>query len=85
MGTWSSIYDNLSIPGRNYTDANVVTINTKNTLIKGSKDKLIVTLGVDDLVIVDTKNALLICKKDRAGDIKLILKNLEESGRENYL
>lgn len=85
IGTWGSIYDDLSKFGENYIDADVVTIDTNRTLIKGKKGKVIATLGVEDLVIVDTDDVLLVMRKEVSGDIKKILQNLKESGRQHYL
>ncbi|GAB4285533.1 MAG: hypothetical protein Kow0081_3360 [Candidatus Dojkabacteria bacterium] len=85
VGTWSSIYDELAIPGENYIDGEVIAIDTERTLIKGPKGKLITALGIEDLVIVDTEDALLVMRKEKAGDIKTILKKLEEEGKESFL
>lgn len=68
----------------NVVSGNVVTVNTKNTIIEGS-DKLIAAVGLNDLVIVDTPDALLICEKDSAGDIKKVLENLRICNQVQYL
>ena len=68
----------------NVINGNVVTVNTKNTIIQGSK-KLIATVGVEDLIVVDTEDALLICEKEQAGDIKKVLENLRICNRTEYL
>ena len=51
----------------NVISGNVVTVDTKNSIIQGEK-KLIAAVGLNDLIVVDTEDALLICKKDSAGD-----------------
>lgn len=61
-----------------------VSINTKNTIIQGN-EKLITTVGIEDLIIVDSDNALLICAKNSAGDIKKVLENLRICNRTEYL
>jgi mannose-1-phosphate guanylyltransferase len=53
-------------------------------LIKGKKDKLIATIGVDNLLVVDTEDALLICPKSRAQDVKLIVDELKKN-KNKYL
>lgn len=68
----------------NVVDGNAVTVETKNTIIQGGK-KLIATVGVQDLIVVDTDDALLICEKDSAGDIKKVLENLRICNRTQYL
>lgn len=68
----------------NIVDGNIVTINTKNCIIQGDK-KLIATVGLEDLVIVDTEDATLICDRDSTADIKKVLENLKICNRNEYL
>lgn len=59
-------------------------IDTKNCLIHSS-DQLIAAVGIKDLIIVDTKDALLIVKKDKAQDVKKIVNELIEQKKVKYL
>lgn len=68
----------------NVVSGNIITIGTKNCIIEGSK-KLIATVGLQDLIIVDTPDATLICEKDSAGDIKKVLENLKICNRNEYI
>ena len=68
----------------NVITGNAVTVDTKNTIIEGGK-KLIATVGIEDLIVVDTEDALLICEKDSAGNIKKVLENLKICNRTEYL
>lgn len=68
----------------NVVSGNIITIDTKNCIIEGAK-KLIATVGLKDLIIVDTEDATLICDKDNAGDIKKVLENLKICNRNEYL
>ena len=68
----------------NVITGNAITVDTKNTVIEGEK-KLIATVGVENLIVVDTEDALLICEKDSAGNIKKVLENLKICGRTEYL
>ena len=68
----------------NVINGNVVSVNTKNCIIQG-EEKLIATVGLSDLIIVDSKDAILICGKDGAGDIKKILENLRICNQNQYL
>ncbi|HHY79995.1 MAG TPA: mannose-1-phosphate guanylyltransferase, partial [Thermoanaerobacter sp.] len=45
-------------------------------------EKLIATLGIEDVIIVDTDDALLICSKDKVQNVKEILKELKEKKSE---
>lgn len=68
----------------NVVNGNIITIDSKNCIIEGSK-KLIATVGIENLIIVDTEDATLICDKDSAGDIKKILENLKICNRNEYI
>lgn len=68
----------------NTVTGNIITIDTKNCIIEGNQ-KLIATVGVENLVIVDTKDATLICNKNSTGDIKKILENLKICNRTEYI
>jgi mannose-1-phosphate guanylyltransferase len=64
-----------------------INLDGSQTLVyqNGGIQRLIVTLGVKDLVIVDTGDVLLVCNKDRAQDVKQIVNLLKESGRDELL
>lgn len=68
----------------NVVNGNVVTIDTKRSIIQGG-DKLIAAVGLRDIIIVDTDDAILICDKDSAGDIKKVLENLRICNKYQYL
>ena len=68
----------------NVVNGNVITVNTQNCVIQGEK-KLIATIGLEDMIVVDTEDATLICAKDHAGDIKKVLENLKICNREEYI
>lgn len=68
----------------NVISGNAVTVDTRECIIQG-EDKLIATVGLEDVIVVDTKDALLICHKDHAGDIKKVLENLKICNRTEYL
>ena len=68
----------------NVITGNVITINTRSSIIQG-KDKLIAAVGLKDIVVVDTEDAILICDKDSTGDIKKVLENLRICNKYQYL
>ena len=61
-----------------------VTLDTKNSLIYTSK-RLVTTIGVEDLIIVDTEDALLVCPRGRAEGVRQIVDWLKQSGLSDYL
>jgi len=85
MGTWGVIYEYLASPEQVYTDGNVLTIDSRNSFIKGNKDRLVAAIGVDNLLVVDTDDALFICPKSRAQEVKKVIDKLKEKGKQKYL
>ncbi|HVA24931.1 MAG TPA: mannose-1-phosphate guanylyltransferase [Chloroflexota bacterium] len=87
VGTWSALLEVLaSESGANVALAGgeLLAIDTRNTLVC-APGKLVATIGVDDLVIVDSDTALLVCHRDRAGEVKKIVEQLEARAREEHL
>lgn len=85
IGSWASLLDLLPADAEgNILNGPTLGIDTRDSLIFG-KDRLIATIGVKGLVIVDTEDALLICPKDREQEVREIVKRLADSGQERYL
>ena len=85
VGSWLAVGRIKSVnEENNVISGNVVTVNTQNCIIEGSK-KLIATVGLRDIIIVDTPDATLISTKENAGEIKQILAKLREAKKEEYL
>lgn len=88
---WDDVGSWLALERINHTDADgnlfagdVVSVATRNCTVSGGK-KLIATLGLEDIVIVDTPDALLVCDKNSTQDIKKILAELREQKRTELL
>jgi len=85
VGSWQAIYEILS-EAKEATVAKgkkTIAIDTKNTLIyRDGRDgrRLVALVGADDLVVVDTDDALLILKKSRDQDIKKLIAEIEKRG-----
>lgn len=62
-----------------------VTIDARGNVLVGDGRRIIAALGVEDLVIVATDDAVLVMPKSRAQDVKLVVDALERSGRGSYL
>lgn len=68
----------------NVLDGNVVAVDTRDCIIQGGK-KLLAVIGLEQIVIVDTKDATLVCAKEHTGDIKKAVEVLRREGRDKYL
>lgn len=59
-------------------------IDTKDCIVYGT-NKLIATIGVSDLIVVQTEDAVLVCHKDKSQDVKTVVETLKEQEKEQYL
>lgn len=65
LGSWSSIHEiSKKDENQNVVDANALTYETQNSIIKGSKDKLIIVDGLDGFLVAEFDNVFIVCKKD---------------------
>ena len=83
IGTWDTLHENLLIQAdekRNLVKGERLNIDTSGSIIYGKKDKIIATIGVDDMIIIDTEDALLVCPKSRAQDVKQVIEELKARG-----
>jgi mannose-1-phosphate guanylyltransferase len=79
VGAWDVLRSEL----RDAESSNVahglhLAVDTHDTLVYSPPDKLVVTIGVHDVIVVDTGDALLICSADRSQDVKQIVQQLED-------
>ena len=84
IGSWESLWD---IAEKN-EDGNVVSgdamlLNSKNSYVR-SDDKLVAAVGLQDIVVISTKDAILVAHKDSAQNAKLIASHLKTLGRSEW-
>lgn len=87
VGSWDAL-DNVfeRDENGNVTIGNSELINCKNSVFFDSvNDKLITAIGVENIVVVSTEGALLVCDKSKVQDVKLMVDRLKEKGREDLL
>ena len=85
LGSWDSFYDvSQKDANNNVLVGDVRVINTKNSLVF-SNNKLATVLGVNELLIINTDDALLVCKKNDSQDVKKILNILRDEKKEEAL
>lgn len=87
IGGWENLYKFLREKegARMVIRGQHIDLDSQNTLVYG-RDKLIATIGLDDLIIVDTEDALLVARRDQVSTkIKKLLEKMKEEGKESYL
>jgi len=89
VGMWSSLFEVLlpDMNGNIATNSKLhLAYETNNTLVYGgNNDRLIVTIGVDDMVIVDGGDVLMVCKTDQSQKVKDVVEHLKKHRQEKYL
>ena len=87
---WDDVGSYLALERINPMDKNenviqnkdTVTVDSKGNIIRGTNKKLIATVGVSDLVIVETDDVILVADKNKAGDIKKLLEEVKKQNPE---
>ena len=80
VGSWSVLKDSLTGKDGHFVKGEHLDVGSKNLLVYGSK-KLITTVGLKDLIIVDTDDAILICDKNNSQLVKTVVEKLEKDGK----
>lgn len=81
VGSFSALWEVSEKDGnQNAIKGDVITTDSTSNYIY-AENKLVTTVGVDNLVIVETKDAILVAKKDKVQDVKTIVNKLKEAGR----
>ena len=84
IGSWSSLWEisDKDING-NVLHGDVILHNSNNSYVR-TDGRLVTAIGIDDLVIVSTKDALMVSHKDSVHDIRLIVDHLKTSSRNEW-
>ncbi|MBI4708392.1 MAG: mannose-1-phosphate guanylyltransferase [Candidatus Omnitrophica bacterium] len=85
IGSWQALGEILEKDAQgNIIRGRSITLDCKNSLIFADK-RLVAAVGVKDIVIVDTADALLVCAKDKAQDVKQLVELLKKRKYEKYI
>jgi mannose-1-phosphate guanylyltransferase len=82
VGSWDALFDVLPTDenGNIIVGGKHIPIDTQDSLIYMDQDRrLIVTIGVEDLVVVDTGDVVLVCRKDQAQRVRQVVGELKQS------
>jgi mannose-1-phosphate guanylyltransferase len=88
VGSWESIFEVLAGDehGNIFIGSEHAAFDTKNTLVFSEvPGRLVATIGVQDLIVIDTGSALLICPRDQAQKVRQVVDHLKQSGHTRYL
>jgi mannose-1-phosphate guanylyltransferase len=88
VGSWDSLFEVLlpDMSGNVAANAQHLAVDTNNTLVYTKDgDRLVVTIGLDDVVIVDAGDVLMVCQVDQAQKVKDVVEHLKKHHQEKYL
>jgi len=85
IGNWAEIGDRVraDVHGNSVEGASIL-VDTSGSLVLGSR-RLIAAIGLEDMIIIDTEDALLVCPRSRAQDVRKIVEALKRAGKTSYL
>ena len=84
VGSWSSLWDiSAKDENQNVIKGDVIAVDSTSNYIY-AENKLVSTVGVDNLVIIETKDAILVASKDKVQDVKMVVNILKEAGRTEH-
>ena len=83
IGSWSSLWEvSQKDADGNTTYGNVIARNCKNSYVRSDDEKLVVSLGVKDTIVVSTKDVIMVANSEQAEEIKIITEGLKKESRE---
>jgi mannose-1-phosphate guanylyltransferase len=85
IGNWAELGDRVHADSHgNSVEGESILIDTSGSLVFGAR-RLVAAIGLDDMIIVDTEDALLVCPRSRAQDVKKVVDALRRAGKTRYL
>ncbi|MCO7246803.1 mannose-1-phosphate guanylyltransferase/mannose-6-phosphate isomerase [Halomonas sp. Mc5H-6] len=85
IGSWSALWEIGDKDSQgNVCKGDVLPVNTQNSLIYADH-KLVATVGVQDLIVVETKDAVLVLHKDNVQDVKKVVETIKNDGRHEHM
>jgi mannose-1-phosphate guanylyltransferase len=86
-GDWNAVGTLLGQPGAGFVAAGIehLALESRDCVVSAPAGKLVATIGLEDLVIIDTPGALLVCPRARAQEVKRVVDLLKQRGRDDIL
>jgi len=85
VGNWRTLHDFYQNEDSNVSRGSIAKVDTENCLLFGKKSKTIATIGLEDIVVIDTDDAILIADRNKVHDVKKIIEQLKDNDKENLL
>ncbi|MFA6307946.1 MAG: sugar phosphate nucleotidyltransferase [Patescibacteria group bacterium] len=86
IGNWRSLRDIVAKNKKdNVSNVKNISIDSKNNLFYSNSDKLIASIGVEDMILVETADVIFLCPADKAQEVKLLLEKMKKENLDKYL
>jgi mannose-1-phosphate guanylyltransferase len=87
VGSWTSVADvfDPDLAGNTYAASNVMTLDAKNSIFVSESDHLIAAIGVEDLVVIHSDDATVVCRQDDAQRIKEMVEKVKKASGDKYM
>ncbi len=86
VGSWESLLDVLEPDEHgNVVIGEHLGIGTRGTLVHSDSQRLVATLGVTNMIIIDTEDVLLVCPREKSQDVRVLVERLKQQAQERYL
>jgi mannose-1-phosphate guanylyltransferase/mannose-6-phosphate isomerase len=84
VGSWNALDHVMPVDvQKNVKKGNIISVNNKNTILYGG-ERLLAAVGLEDMIVVDTPDATLICPRDKAQEVRTIVDILKKKGAKEY-
>ena len=85
VGSWSAIWEASEQDEHgNHLEGDVVTVGTRNSYVL-AKNRLVGTIGINNMIVVETSDAVLVADKDRVQDVRELVNRLKKSDRDEHI
>jgi mannose-1-phosphate guanylyltransferase/mannose-6-phosphate isomerase len=84
VGSWAALWEaSVKDEAGNAVSGNVVTLDSRNSILRSDAGAIVAAIGIEDLAVIVTRDAVLVAPLDRAEDVKAVVKSLQEAGHES--
>jgi mannose-1-phosphate guanylyltransferase len=87
VGAWNALFGLLptTADGNIIKGSQFIPVDSQDNLIFSNQDRLVVTIGVNDLIVVDTGDVVMVCQKDQAQKVRQAVEHLKKNDAQHYL
>lgn len=86
IGSWDALWTTSDRDANgNRLEGDVIAIDSRNCFVRGTERRLVAALGLEDIVIVDTPDAVLVAPRARVQDVKQLVDKIKSDGRQEHM